>query len=201
MLSIHFEQGQKNEIAIVLSCPGQDEELANPQGPAKGQTGTNLNTVLRILKDDFNQRGFSRAEVVITNSWDQVEYPEKTHRSEAELQEVLGLNNLDRLASEIGSISRYIIACGVNAKISVSMLEYAGKLQKDVKVIFIKHLGGQALNLNIKNDIDGNKIVTYSRKADKPNGETRSLRQIASDNMTRRLIVIAHEVNQQLTSH
>ena len=28
--SIHYESGSKNEIAVVLSCPGQAEEQAIP---------------------------------------------------------------------------------------------------------------------------------------------------------------------------
>ena len=200
MSSLHFEQGENNDIAVVLSCPGQDEELAVPQGPAKGQTGTNLNTVLGLLKDTFNQCGFSRAEVMVTNSWDRVEYPEKTKRSEATLQEVLSINNLDRLASEIGNISKYVIACGVNAKVAVTMLEYAGKLENRVKIIYIKHLSSQALNLSIKNDVLGNEILYYAKSADKPYGETRTLKQIRNDNMMKRLLVVAHRINKQINS-
>lgn len=47
--SVHYESGSKNEIAVVLSCPGKKEEKATPQGPAKGQTGENLATLLEIL--------------------------------------------------------------------------------------------------------------------------------------------------------
>lgn len=200
MSSLHFEQGKNNEIAIVLSCPGQDEEHAEPQGPAKGHTGTNLNTVLSILRDTFNKSGFSRAEVMVTNSWDQVEYPEKTKRSEATLQEVLDISNLDRLASEIGNISQYVIACGVNAKVAVTMLGYAGKLDNRVKIIFIKHLSSQALNLSIKTDVMGDEILSYAKSADKPSGETRTLKQIENDNMTKRLMVVAHRINKQINS-
>ncbi|SIT12475.1 hypothetical protein [Neptunomonas antarctica] len=199
MNSVHFESGLSEEIAIVLSCPGKDEEEATPQGPAKGQTGTNLNAILNILTNDFNRSGFTRTDIVVTNSWAQVEYIKKTQRAEAELQQVLGVSNLNRLASEIENISKYIVACGENAKVSVSMLEYAGKLKEGVKIIYIKHLGSQAINLNVSTDIDGNEIVTYSRAADKPDHETRSLVKIENDNMTKRLTVVAHEVNQQLT--
>jgi len=200
MSLLHFEQGENDEIVIVLSCPGQIEELAIPQGPAKGQTGTNLNAVLSILRDTFNQSGFSRAEVMVTNSWDQVEYHEKTKRSEATLQEVLDISNLDRLASEIGNISKYVIACGVNAKVAVMMLDYAGKLGGCVKIIFIKHLSSQALNLSIKTDVMGNEILSYAKSADKPSEETRTLKQIKNDNMKKRLMVVAHRINEQINS-
>ena len=43
--SVHYESGSKNEIAVVLSCPGQAEEQAIPQGPAKEQAGKNLATL------------------------------------------------------------------------------------------------------------------------------------------------------------
>lgn len=198
---VHYEPGSKNEIAVVLSCPGQEEEQAVPQGPAKGQTGVNLEDVLDILSKDYNLEGFSRNEITITNSWDQVEYPEKTKRSEATFIEILESKNLDRLSNELANVSKYIFACGQNASVSVMTLNYAGKLSKDVDIIFLEHLSNRALNSSISIDLDGNEIKSYSKASKRPLNETRTLACIRKENRIKRLAVVANEIYKKLKNN
>ena len=198
--SVHYETGSKNEIAVVLSCPGQDEEVANPPGPAKGQTGKNLENVLEILISKYGHQGFTRDEICITNAWDKVEYPDKTNRSEAKIAEILTSNKLDRLASELSCIDKIIICCGVNATASVLALSYAGKLNPKTRVLFLDHLGNQSLNSSIKYKLDGSEIKTYSKAKDKPPNEWRSLEKIRNDNRILRLEVVAHQLNLQISA-
>ena len=197
--SVHYKSGSKNDIAVVLSCPGQDEESADPPGPAMGQTGKNLEKILEILTSKYGHLGFTRDEICITNAWDQVEYPDKTNRSEAKIAQILSNNNLDRLASEVSCIDKIIICCGVNATASVLALSYAGKLNQKTKVLFFDHIGNQSLNSSIKYDLDGNVIKTYSKAKDKPPNELRSLEKIMNDNRILRLEVIAHQLNLQIS--
>jgi hypothetical protein len=196
--TVYFEQGTKNDLAVVLSCPGQEEENSIPAGPAKGETGKNLNCILEMLATKYKQNGFTRKEVLITNSWDKIEYPVKTGRSEATINEILDKDNLDRLSSELTHTSKYLLACGNNAIATTKALDYAKKLDKDLKLIFVNHLGNQALNTGIKQDINGNNIITYKSAAAKPVEEKRSLKDIAHDNKIKRLEVVANEIFRQL---
>ena len=198
--SVHYESGSQNKVAIILSCPGREEEQANPKGPAKGQTGKNLKGILGILSSEYGLQGFSRNEIIITNAWDQVEYPKKTGRSEATTIEVLEKNNLDRLSSEVGNISDYILACGQKATEAIMSLTYAKKIQSGVKIAFVEHLGNQALNLNISIALDGSEIKSYGKASDRPTTETRTLDAIRKDNKLKRLKVVAYRINEQIKS-
>lgn len=198
--SVHYESGSKNDIAVVLSCPGQDEEAADPPGPAKGQTGKNLEKILEILTSKYGHQGFTRDEICITNAWDQVEYPDKTNRSEAKIAEILTSNNLDRLVSEVSCIDKIIICSGVNATASVLALSYAEKLNPNTRVLFLDHIGNQSLNSSIKHELDGSEIKTYSKAKDKPANERRSLEKIRNDNRILRLEVVAHQLNLQISA-
>ncbi len=197
--SVHYELGNKNEIAIVLSCPGQKEESAIPQGPAKGQTGKNLEGILEFLTLKHKYPGFTRKEIHITNAWDKVEYPKKTSRSEASISEIMRIENLDRLSIELGIIKKFIICCGDNAIAAVLALKYAHKINTNTKIIFLGHLGNQALNLSIKNALDGTIIKSYSKAKDKPDSEQRSLKEIRNNNRSLRLEVIAKKISNQIT--
>ena len=108
--------------------------------------------------------------------------------------------NLDRLSSELSNIEKYIIACGVNANIVVSMLDYANKLKSGVKIIIVKHIGSQSLNLSINKDINGDAIITYKNFSEKPDNDERTLKQIKNDNMNKRLSVVAKEIYDQMHS-
>lgn len=196
--SVHYEAGSKNEIAVVLSCPGREEELACPQGPAKGQTGKNLETLLEILTRDYEYSGFTRSEICVTNAWDKVEYKKKTGKSEAKLHEILSNKNLDRLAKEVGVIEKLIICCGVNAKAAILSLSKDKKINSNAKIVFLDHLGNQSLNSSIKFALDGSKIKSYSNSVKKPAGETRSLKKIGNENRILRLQVVAKRLNEQI---
>jgi hypothetical protein len=199
--SVHYKAGSKNEIAVILSCPGQVEESAIPPEPAKGQTGKNLETILEILTKDYEHDGFTRDEICITNSWDKAIYPSKTNNGKSEttsISQILSSKNLDRLAKEVGNVEKTIICCGVNAEAVILALSYAKKLHKNVTVIFTEHLGNKALNSNIKKDLKGADIKRCSTAKDKPIGETRSLTQIEHDNHHLRLQVVAKQLHDQI---
>lgn len=196
--SIHYTTGTEKNIAVVLSCPGQDEEKALPPSPAKGQTGKNLKTLITILHDTYGKNEFTIDKITITNSWAQVEYPDKTGRSEAKISEVLEDSNLERLSSEICDIEKIIICCGVNANAAVSQIKNSGELKLGVQVVQLAHLGNQAINSKIRTSLDGNKIVSYSKSSQKPAGEKRTLKKIKEDNRILRLKVVAKNLNDQM---
>ena len=129
----YFEKGTQNKGAIILSCPGQEEQKFNK--PAAGSTGDNYNEISKYLIEDFHIDGFQRGNVTITNSWHKVEYTGKggTGRSEATLNDIFEQNNLDRLADELKDITDFIMCCGVNAKAVVEYLLSHKKLKNSCK--------------------------------------------------------------------
>ncbi|MDB4297569.1 hypothetical protein N9901_02315 [Flavobacteriaceae bacterium] len=195
MKEVHFEPGIKSKIAIVFSCPGRLEQNAIPPGPAKGETGENLRKVLSILTQQYGLDGYTRPEITITNSWSKVEFDSTggTGRSEATIEEIITPENLDRLSSEIGTINHYIFASGVNATIACNVLQYSGKLDLQVKIIELHHLGNRSIN-QINIDKNGNKIIVYKKASDRPSEELRSIKQIKKDNKQARLEKIAFDL-------
>ena len=196
---VHLELGSENKFAFVFSCPGQKEQDATPPGPAKGQTGGNLNKLLSLLSSEKRFTGMNREMVTITNSWDKVEYKGKTKRTEATKREVLDSNNLHRLAMEIENIEEIIFASGENAKACVSSLNLEGKLKSTVQVISLRHLGNQSIN-QIRWDKDGIEIITYNKDNPKPISEKRSLKELRRINVQRRFEKVAFDLLNDIES-
>ena len=142
--------------------------------------------------------GLCRDEIVVTNAWDKIEYPDKTDRSEATISEILDPRNLDRLAAEVEGISKFILCFGDNAIATIQCLSYAGIVNANVKIANFVHLGNQALNSSIKFATDGAEIKSYSTAAEKPENENRSLKKIRSDNRILRLEVVAQNILEQI---
>lgn len=175
----HYKKGNKNEITLVFSCPGQEEKKARQ--PAAGQTGKNLNNLLELLNNSLGYIGsFTREDVTITNSTTKVEYKALTGRTEAALEEVLNEQNIQRLYDEIKNTKKLIICFGNNAMLGVN-----GVLDKyrdiNAELIYVKHIGMQGINSTISKDINGNKIIPKN-----PN------------NTKKRLEVIAMKIKEQI---
>lgn len=50
-LTVSFDPGEKGtRVAVILECPGQDEDRANPKHPAAGATGKNLRELLDKIR-------------------------------------------------------------------------------------------------------------------------------------------------------
>ena len=153
----HYKKGNKNEITLVFSCPGQEEEKQGE--PAAGQTGKNLDMLLKLLNNSLNYIGsFTRKDITITNSTTKVEYKALTGRSEATPAEVLNEENIQRLYDEIKNTKKLIICFGDNAKLGVNkVLDKYGDI--NAEPIYVKHIGMQGINSTISIDINGNKIM------------------------------------------
>lgn len=199
MNSVHFEAGN-NKIAFVFSCPGKDEESFNPPGPAKGQTGENLEVVLQNLSNTYPLEGFTREEIVITNAWSNVEYEAKTNRSEATCSEITKPDNLERLLSEVKNIKKYIVTCGEKAELAINTLFFSNRLSTSVIIVRVAHLGNQGINSTISEDIEGYRIQHYKKSSEKPAEENRSLKEISKDNRLKRLAVVAQGIKQQISA-
>jgi hypothetical protein len=181
----HYEKGSESKIAVVLSCPGQEEEKA--QKPAAGQTGDNLEDVLNILRNTYGLNDFERGKITITNAWSQVEYENKTKRRQADDKEILEENNLNQLAYEIKDITDFILCCGDKAKIAVLNLQQQGKLNQNCGIIEVPHLGNLGINNTIKEDVNGDRII--SGNGDSPR---------SSSNRILRLEVVAKKIYEQI---
>ena len=182
--SCHFERGHRNEVAIVLSCPGSREAKGNR--PAAGATGDNLNSLLGKL-------GLVRRDITVTNAFTRVEYKGKggTGRSEARFGEILQGGNIKRLNSELADITDLVIFCGARAEAASKLVV----LRPGTKVACIPHLGMQGIN-QIACDIDGKPILSVTES--KAAGDTRSAKEIGADNTSRRLDVLVLLVLQQI---
>ena len=156
--AVHLECGRSNDVAFVFSCPGRAEYEADPQGPAKGDTGDNLDALLSIMRERYAgtvikitaPRKFVRGEIWITNAWDEVIFsgPENEN-SEAKDSQVIDADNLDRLRQELSDIEYAIICCGAKASLAVGRLQDQNWLPSHVGVFHILHLGNRPLNRNI----------------------------------------------------
>jgi hypothetical protein len=142
----HFNYGKRKDIALVFSCPGQEEE--NDLRPVSGSTGDNLELLLLNLKKEGLLTSFeSRYDFRITNASVNVHYKEKTNRSE-ELDSILfQSSNLLRLYNELNDIERYIICFGKKATRTVEKMLLRHSFSKTgCRVIYTKHLGLKSLN-------------------------------------------------------
>ena len=147
----HYEAGTENKIAVIFSCPGRYEEAAGR--PAARMTGRNLEVLLEILNKKLGTDDFTREKITITNSWDRVEYPAKTGRSEATAKELLSEKNLKRIIKEITYVTKFIIVSGFKASIVIKKIIENDKISKNIKIVYIPHLGMMSLNLQIKSDV------------------------------------------------
>ncbi len=145
--SAHFNKGNRTDIAFVFSVPGQEEEKNNI--PVSGQTGKNLDTLLKFLKIN----PIDKYEYRITNSYDKVLYKAKHGKTEASVEDIQESKNIERLIEELKDIEKYIIFFGDKA---MSASIYLTSLK--AKFIFCKHLGLQSIN-QIDRDKEGNILL------------------------------------------
>lgn len=142
----HFNLGIRKDIALIFSCPGQEEECNS--APVSGKTGDNLELVLRFLETNGVLSSFkSRYDFRITNASSTVHFKAKTNRTE-ELNSVLFEdNNLARLYNEIHGIQKYVICFGLKAEITLKKMLSNNLYNKGIyKPIYTKHLGLKSLN-------------------------------------------------------
>jgi uracil-DNA glycosylase len=147
-ISSHYNEGNSARVALIFSCPGQEEEEAKKA--IFGKTGDNLILLLEELR---KKEGFSeyncRYDFRITNASDRIEYKKKTNTSESKDSFINNPENLRRLHCEIKDISEIIICFGKKAektmiKLHNNPLEYP--LKDKIKIIPTKHLSFQSLN-------------------------------------------------------
>ena len=143
-MPVHIAQGSRSEVAFVLSCPGQHEEIAGH--PAAGMTGKNLDQLIEFLRSDNRLGDLSRSHITITNAWPSIEYRARTGRSEARDSEILSAANMERLASELNGITMLIVFCGKKAGIACKRLHETSDLPETAMVCTIPHLGTRGLN-------------------------------------------------------
>lgn len=182
----HFFKGAGNEVAFVLSCPGRYEEQAGH--PAAGNTGKNLERLVRHLGPRIGLPDLARTHVTITNAWDGIEYKGKTGRSEASDEEVKRACNIGRLADELRHVAMLIVLCGEKAKLAFQQPRVLEFLPHSVYMAFVPHLGGLGLNNGITSDVTSQRIV--SAKEQRLSGRLDSLKLIQRENTDRRLEVV-----------
>ena len=161
--------------------------------PAAGTTGKNLSTLLELLNKKLNKYELSREQITITNALTEIEYKKETNRTEASDEEIISIDNLRRLKSELINIENIIVCCGKKAMLGICQVKC--DLNKNCKVLYIKHLSTRGL-IKIKNDMDGKEIL--SAEAQRRNGDSRSIKKIQNDNTLKRLEIICQNIIKQL---
>ena len=185
----HFSKGARDSIAFVFSCPGHKEKIAGH--PAAGVTGRNLEQLLPLLASRLGKMGLTRMDVTIANAWKDIEYKNLTGRSEATDAEIRLPGNIKRLTAEIQHVSKLIVFCGDKAKIASKELIANQLHPEQPKFAFLGHLGIVGLNKIFK-DVNGNPII--KAKDQKKRGRCEGLRQIQSENTSRRLEVVVAQL-------
>lgn len=141
----HFCKGKYNKVALILSCPGKEEEKNGR--PVSGITGKNLREVLKKLQS--NNKIFSVYDDLydyrITNSVSTIEYNAKTGRSEAKPKEIKSSDNIIRLQNETNDIEEIIICFGNAAKTAINHVDFT-TYKPNVKFVFTRHLSPLSLN-------------------------------------------------------
>ena len=144
MASPHLQPCPDARTGFVFICPGRFE--ASRGYPCAAGTGANLERVLAVLHE--RQPAYfpspERSKYVITNSWEEVEYPALTQRSVPTVGEVLGEANLARLATEVAALE-VVVACGAHAHAAVRALAERGAIR--ARVAFGRHLSQRSINM------------------------------------------------------
>lgn len=149
-----IESGTSRSMALVFACPGKDELEA--RRPAAGQTGENLEALLRILIDEWGVTQFRRrGEFTITNSWPGVLYDTLTVPPISWVKEEW---NLLRLKGELSQIEDWIVCFGSAARKAALALRTRGWLLPSCQIICGYHPAFGAINRQIKLDLDDQPI-------------------------------------------
>lgn len=141
-----WRQNLGKGIVVVFSCPGKKEMECGR--PISGPTGTNFAYIWSKLK--YHDHELSSQDVSITNAWPNIEYDNLTGRSEADNNEILNTENLERLKEEIGN-AEIIFVFGKKAKLAVKNIQ----LNNTFIVIEATHPSPLNVNTHINNNSDG----------------------------------------------
>lgn len=148
--SYYFNQGKYKEIALVFSAPGKHEEFEGR--PIANETGENFKDLLAKFheSEDDELKIFKKYNDIydfrITNSVSKIEYLKKTKKTEPRNKEINESHNLERLKGELNDISKYIICFGKKAQYAVNKIKTSLNKNKDVKIIYTRHLSPRAFN-------------------------------------------------------
>lgn len=181
--SSHLNIGKNNKVAFVFSCPGKSE--IGQGKPVSGSTGVNLDTLIQILRNEYNLLSFfdssCRYDYRITNASSSLHYKKFDKRTEPTCSELQQECNLSRLKNELCGFN-VIIAFGNKAVCAVKMAIPS----KKIKLIETIHLSFQSINNKISRDINGQCICKGKNKVE------------CQNNTHKRLTVIANHINQAL---
>lgn len=152
----NYKENEHNQILLLFSCPGQAEEKETK--PCAGMTGNNLDKLLEKLhnlsSDEFPKQ---RKDYYINNAFDGVKFKSKTNTTEANKNELLNPENINRLIAEVSHVEK-IICFGENAKLVVSYITNSFT-KKNIFVYYSPHLSFRCINCSIKTDINNNALI------------------------------------------
>ncbi|HPS57631.1 MAG TPA: hypothetical protein PK514_05940 [Spirochaetota bacterium] len=151
-----YKENEHNKILLLFSCPGQEEEKATK--PCAGKTGNNLLQLLEKLNKlravEFPKE---REKYYINNAFDGIKFKSKTNSTEANKNELLNPENINRLIQEVSHVEK-IICFGENARIAISNIRNSFT-KKNISVYYSPHLSFRCINCLIKTDIDNNLLI------------------------------------------
>lgn len=142
---VKYNQGKTcSMIAFIFACPGSKEIKRNRV--CVGQTGKNLNCLLKILNrlkpDLFTS--VNRYEYLITNASEIAHYKMLDKITTPTKKEINAKDNLDRLEREL-KYAQIVIAMGNSAISAVIEMRRLGYLAEK-KIVFGRHLSSSFIN-------------------------------------------------------
>jgi len=144
-MTAHFQHGNPtNCVAFILSTPGESEEKAN--GPAAGETGDNIDDILKHLNFGAPHHfpSLDRSFYLITNASTKVMYAAKDNkRTEDKDEAIIDSCNIERVLDEVENCST-VILCGDKAELLAPYLDTK-------RVARAHHLGNKGLRNAYKN--------------------------------------------------
>ena len=159
-MPVHFCKGDsKNKIGFVLSTPGKAECKA--ERPASGETGDNMNAILKILNtsDPVNFPSTNRYYYLITNASTKVMYAAKDNGKTEDLDSnITDKGNLDRIRREVADCV-IVILCGDKAHLLATYLN--GK-----SIIKMPHPSNKGLRTKYNNDTPNLRGISNGKDRD-----------------------------------
>jgi uracil-DNA glycosylase len=113
----HYWEGDPEaNVVFIFSAPGQEE--ADNDRPVAGDTGENMDRILRILNQEEPDifPSICRYYYRITNAYTASMWRARDGRSEADNQQILSEDNIRRVLDEIGQC-QYVVLSGQKAQL------------------------------------------------------------------------------------
>lgn len=178
----HFHVGRYSRIAVMLTCPRQQEMVDGCPASPNGEVGKNLDLLLALLASSTGRSDINRSDVTITYAWPNIEYTELTGRGLPTTLQVTNRDNISRLNRELTDITELVICSGTLAEEVYPKLS----LPHCPNFVCVRHISERGL-ATITFDINGNKLHRNDRDLARKQQNTLDRLAVVADRIMTRL--------------